>query len=115
MNYVRSPQTHVAKAGGGFVSVYRSEDQTPISSGSYLTIEFQDPEGNVMECNSMLIHNREAFGGNNLYVRFPNGRTPDTPFVIEPGYSISISKAWDNSIELTADGDNPDWQILVTI
>lgn len=109
MTFAKSDSARIAKAGGGPMAVYRSEDVAAMASGSRLTLTL------TRECSSLLLHNRTAYGGANLYFYFPDSLTPNTPVIVGPGENITIQKAWAESIEIVPDAASPLWQIVATL
>ena len=109
MTITKSDSGRLAKAGGGIVSVYRSEDYDPLTSGVTKTLEF------VRDTSSLFIHNRNAYSGGNLYCTFGGSNTEDTPATLAAGESMTIDKAWVTSVTIYSDQDNLSWQVLVTL
>lgn len=109
MNYIKSERNLINKSGGGRPAIYRSEDYAALSSGSTQEIEF------TRETSSFLLHNRNAYGGGNLYCKLGNAVTADTPVVLAPGEMINLEKAWITDATLYSDADNPAWQLIITL
>jgi hypothetical protein len=87
---------------------YRSEDYTPLTSGSAQTITFSK------ETNFLLLHNRSAYEDDINILFYPDGIS-NVPITLTPGESISIPNGQSNSIVIIPTKDNPIWQIILTV
>lgn len=108
MNFIKTKQDLLFKAGGGAPVVYRSSDYPALTSGSTQTITF------LRETSSVLLHNRSAYDSNNTILFYLNDIT-HVPVTLEPGENISLGKAWATSVIIQPSANDPIWQVVITL
>jgi len=99
---------YLAKAGGGRVVVFRSEDYDPLTSGSSQHLSFGPDR--ISGSSSIVLHNRTAYGGANIYFLIDGDET----VVLTPGESLTIPHGWASGCVVLPDNDNPSWQVIIT-